>query len=120
MGNIADAVIDPLYAVFVLRICRQGRRLREAALGNVCYRLWQLPHHAFGIGQGSNDQRGGARPFFKAFTSTALQGFVPTRVRDAWLGSVATSRAISVPRRRSASGANAPTPPLTQQRRGGM
>lgn len=64
-------------------------------------------------------QRGGARTFSKGFASAALQGFVPTPVRDTWRGSVATSRAISVPRRRSASGAMRQLPP-TQQRRGGM
>lgn len=64
-------------------------------------------------------QRGGARPFSKGFASAALQGFVPTPVRDTWRGSVAASRAISVPRRRSASGAMRQLPP-TQPRRGGM
>ncbi|AOY61436.1 hypothetical protein FPL06_04480 [Xanthomonas citri pv. glycines] len=64
-------------------------------------------------------QRGGARLFSKGFASAALQGFVPTPVRDTWRGSVAASRAISVPRRRSASGAMRQLPP-TQPRRGGM
>lgn len=119
--------------------CGKHRRCRDrSALGRPCVRdvrartsakrgchgqcllsLQRLPHVRLALARQVDAQRGGAHPFSKGFASAALQGFVPTLVRDTWPGSVAASRAISVPRRRSASGAMRQLPP-TQQRRGGM